>query len=79
MASTPKGSWSDIAYVNHEKAWVVLCRLEREQLLVLFSRTLRVVPAVKRSKAPTAWVISATFPPRSTAERGPAPVHPSYR
>ena len=38
-------TWSDITSVNHEKAWDVLRRLERDQLLVLFARTLRFVPA----------------------------------
>ncbi len=38
-------TWADIISVNHEKAWEVLRRLEREQLLVLFARTLRFVPA----------------------------------
>jgi hypothetical protein len=47
MSKAPANAttWADITDVNHEKAWVVLCRLEREQLLVLFSRALRVVPA----------------------------------
>lgn len=38
-------TWSDITDVNHDKAWEVLRRLERDQLLVLFARTLRFVPA----------------------------------
>jgi hypothetical protein len=38
-------TWSNITFVNHEKAWDVLRRLERDQLLVLFARTLRFVPA----------------------------------
>jgi len=37
-------TWSDINQVNHEKSWQVLRRLEREDLLVLFARTLRFVP-----------------------------------
>jgi hypothetical protein len=46
MSPTPLSTftWSDITDVNHEKAWQVLRRLEREQLLVLFSRALRFVP-----------------------------------
>lgn len=46
MSKSPANAttWADITHVNHEKAWVVLGRLEREQLLVLFSRALRVVP-----------------------------------
>lgn len=43
-APPPSPTWSDITAVNLDKAWNVLCRLEREQLLVLFARTLRFVP-----------------------------------
>ena len=47
MSQSPANAttWADITHVNLEKAWFVLCRLEREQLIVLFSRALRVVPA----------------------------------
>jgi hypothetical protein len=47
MSPTPVSTftWSDITDVSHEKAWEVLCRLEGEQLLVLFARALRFVPA----------------------------------
>ena len=44
-ASVNAPTWSDITSVNHEKAWDILRRLERDQLLVLFVRTLRFVPA----------------------------------
>jgi hypothetical protein len=49
MAVTPPATvvtWSDITTINHDKAWNVLRRLERENLLVLFARALRFVPPV---------------------------------
>lgn len=49
MAATPPATvvtWSDITTINHDKAWNVLRRLEREHLLVLFARALRFVPPV---------------------------------
>lgn len=45
MSQAP--AWSDIAQVNHEKAWQLLRRLGREHLLMLFARTLRFVPVTR--------------------------------
>lgn len=43
----PTPTWADITAINHDKAWNVLRRLDREPLLVLFARALRFVPPGK--------------------------------
>lgn len=45
--ATNVAAWNDLTALNHDKAWKVLCRMEREHLLVLLSRALRFVPPGK--------------------------------
>jgi len=45
--ATNVAAWDDLTALNHDKAWKVLCRMEREHLLVLLSRALRFVPPGK--------------------------------
>jgi hypothetical protein len=37
----PEPTWSQLKAINHEKAWKVLTRLDRGDLLTLFARALR--------------------------------------
>ena len=37
-------SWSQLRHLDHDRAWRVLCRLDREGLLILMARALKVVP-----------------------------------
>ncbi len=38
-------TWSDLTHVNHEKAWSVLQRMDREAMLIVLSRALRCLAA----------------------------------
>lgn len=39
IAHTP--TWSELTVINHDKAWKVLCRLDRGDLILLFARALK--------------------------------------
>lgn len=38
-----KITWSDLTHINHDKAWKVLRRTDREGLLIMMARALRIV------------------------------------